>query len=153
MKTFISVSTIAALVACGLVLAGCASGAPSRSSAVAVDASRYGTVQSIERLPAGSSEGGSAVAGTLIGGAVGAAVGNQFGDGKGKDIATVAGAVGGAVAGHELQQRAQERAAAEGQYRVRVRMHNGDSRTIVGDDIGDLRVGQEVRVEGDRIWR
>jgi outer membrane lipoprotein SlyB len=149
MNKFYAMTCVAGMLVGGAVIEGCATTSSSPGS-TAAGSSSYGTIQSIERLPA---DGGSAVAGTLVGGAVGAVVGHQFGDGKGKDLATVAGAVGGAVAGHELQQRAQERRAAQGEYRIVVRMPSGDRRTFRQADADNLRVGQRVRVDADRIWR
>lgn len=138
----------ATMLMSGLLLVGCASGNSRRY--VAGTDTRHAVVQSIEAVPAGS---GSAVAGTVIGGAVGAVVGHQFGQGRGNDLATAAGAVGGAIVGHELQQRANERRAATAQYRVRVRFSNGGERVYLLDDVGNLRVGDRVRVDDDHIWR
>lgn len=145
-----ALTCVVGLLACGVVIEGCATTTGSQSQASNANSAVYGTVQSIEMVPAG---GGSAVAGTVVGAAVGAVVGHQFGDGKGQDIATAAGAVGGAIAGHELQQRAQERKAEEGRYRIAVRMNNGSVRTFTQTDADYLRVGQQVRVDGDRILR
>jgi outer membrane lipoprotein SlyB len=149
MNKLYAITCMAGVLAGAAVIEGCATTGSTPQSTFG-STSSYGSIQSIERLPAGDS---SAVAGTLVGGAVGAVVGHQFGAGKGKDLATVAGAVGGAIAGHELQQRSQERRAAQGNFRIAVRMANGDTRTFTQTDAGDLRVGQRVRVDGDRIWR
>jgi outer membrane lipoprotein SlyB len=144
-----ALTLVVGVLAGGASIEGCAT-TGSRAQASTANGAQYGTVQSIEMVPAGS---GSAVAGTVVGAVVGAVVGHQFGDGKGQDLATAAGAVGGAIAGHELQQRAQERKAAEGPYRVAVRMGNGSVRTFSQTDVDDLRVGQQVRIENGRIWR
>jgi outer membrane lipoprotein SlyB len=149
MNKFYAMTCVAGLLAGGAVIEGCST-TNSLPGSTTASSSSYGTIQSIERLPA---SGGSAVAGTLVGGAVGAVVGHQFGDGKGQDLATVAGAVGGAIAGHEIQQRSQERRAAQGEYRIVVHMQNGDRRTFMQADADSLRVGQQVRVDADRIWR
>ena len=106
----------------------------------------YGVVDSIE-LMRGSSD--NAVAGTIIGGVVGGVVGHQIGGGTGNTVATVAGAVGGAVVGHEIG-----RSNAEGDaYRVRVRFDNGGYQTTTQASIGDMRVGDSVRVENGQALR
>lgn len=132
---------------CGLMVAACAT-TGDNNRPVSVGYADYGTVQSIEQLSEG---GGSTVVGTLAGAAVGGVVGHQFGGGSGKDLATVAGAVGGAIIGHEIQQRAQERNAAQNDYRITVRMRDGSRRTFTDSHVGDLRVGQQVHIVGDRI--
>jgi outer membrane lipoprotein SlyB len=71
--------------------------------------------------------------------------------GCGNDLATVAGAVGGAIVGHEIQQRAQERNADRNDYRIVVRMRAGSRRTFTDSKAGNLHVGQDVSIVGDRI--
>lgn len=145
MNTFSVVTRTLGTLICSLIVASCATtGANNRSSGYA----EYGTVQSIEQL---SGSGGSTVGGTLAGAAVGGVVGHQFGSGNGKDLATVAGAVGGAIVGHEIQQNAQERNGTGNNYRIVVRMRDGSRRTFTENYAGDLRVGQEVSIVGDRI--
>jgi outer membrane lipoprotein SlyB len=147
MNAFSAMTRTLVALACGLLAAGCATtGANNRQSSAGY--ADYGTIQSIEQLSGG---GGSTVAGTLVGAAVGGVVGHQFGGGSGKDLATVAGAVGGAIVGHEIQQRAQERDAAQNDYRITVRMRDGSRRTFTDNYAGNLHVGQEVRIVGDRI--
>jgi outer membrane lipoprotein SlyB len=146
-----------ALTAVAVTVAACASSPPRdyRSDrdyrgdrAVVASASRYGTVQSVESVPASDRSG---VAGAVIGGVVGGVIGHQIGNGRGNDAATAAGAIGGAIVGHEIQEHKQEQAASR--YRVRVRMRSGEERTFYQDGAGDLRVGQEVRIQDDQILR
>jgi outer membrane lipoprotein SlyB len=139
--------TLLVTLACGTIAAGCASSG-SNERAYAGDYANYGTIQSIEQVSPG---GGSTVAGTLTGAAIGGVVGHQFGSGRGNDAATVAGAIGGAIVGHEIQENAQERQADQNSYRIQVRMRRGGMRTVTASDASNLRVGQEVRVEGNRI--
>ena len=145
MNTFSGVARTLGTLICGLIVAGCATNGPNNHSS---RYGEYGTVQSIEQLSGG---GGSTVGGTLAGAAVGGVVGHQFGSGNGKDLATVAGAVGGAIVGHEIQQSAQERNGAQNDYRITVRMRDGSRRAFTQNYPGDLRVGQEVNIVGDRI--
>jgi outer membrane lipoprotein SlyB len=145
MNTFSGVTRTLVTLICGLMVASCATnGANNRSPGYA----EYGTVQSIEQV---SGSSGSTVGGTVAGAAVGGVVGHQFGAGNGKDLATVAGAVGGAIVGHEIQKNAQERNGGQNGYRITVRMRDGSRRTFTEDYAGDLRVGQEVSIVGDRI--
>jgi len=131
-----------------LMAAGCAS-TGSNDRPYSGDYANYGTIQSIQQL---SSGGSSTVAGTLTGAVVGGVIGHQFGSGRGNDVATVAGAIGGAVVGHEIQENAQERRGGEFSYRIQVRMRRGGGmRTFNESDASNLRVGQEVRIEGGRI--
>lgn len=76
-------------------------------------------------------------------------LGHQIGGGCGKDIATAAGVVGGAVVGHEMEKRNQQPDA----YSVRVRLESGGYQTLTLQNIGDLRVGDRVRIENGNISR
>lgn len=106
-----------------------------------IDRSRIGAVESIEPIrdrPQGSGTG------AVIGGVLGAVVGNQFGHGLGRAAMTGLGAAGGAVAGNNV-----ERNHCEGitGYRVGVRLGNGASRSFERNDVGNLQVGDRVRVD------
>jgi outer membrane lipoprotein SlyB len=87
-------------------------------------------------------------AGAVIGGVVGGLLGNQVGGGSGRKAATVAGAVGGALLGHRLERRQAPRAI----YHVGVRMHDGRYLTIAQEDVRDLRIGGQVRLENQRLY-
>jgi outer membrane lipoprotein SlyB len=103
-----------------------------------------GTIESITpRVVQGDTSGGGAVAGAIVGGVVG----HQFGSGRGNDAATVAGAVGGAVAGNEIE-RSRKRATV---YDVAIRMQKGELRHFTVNSSENLRPGDRVRVEGDRV--
>ena len=83
---------------------------------------------------------------------MGGVVGSQIGSGKGKTAATVVGAAGGAIAGHEIQKRNRVNNGNEA-YRIRVRLDRGGYLTVNQNDIADLRVGDQVRVENDTAYR
>ena len=159
-----STRTLAAVViATSTLLAGCASNSPqqspyypsgSQSSApygspygAQSDSATYGTIDAIQVTRAGP---GSSGAGAVAGGLVGALLGNQIGSGGGRTAATVAGAVGGAVVGNNVEKN---RAQAQDAYQISVRLDNGDYRTIVQDNVNDLRVGNRVRVLDGRAYR
>jgi len=133
-------------------LAGCAADQPYYGSApsrypTAVQSYQLGQVERIEVIRKGSS---SNVAGTLIGGIVGGLIGAQIGGGSGRTAATIAGAAGGAIAGNAIEGR---RRTDNEAFRVGVRLDDGSYRAIVTEDLHDLRTGDRVRVDGDRIVR
>jgi outer membrane lipoprotein SlyB len=108
----------------------------------------YGVVDSIELTP-GADSSSNAVAGTIIGGVVGGVLGHQVGSGRGNSVATVAGAVGGAVVGHEIGKGNPD----PNSYRLRIRSDNGHYHSVTQAGIGDLRVGDNVRIEDGRVYR
>ncbi len=96
-------------------------------------------VTAIERR--GEATGLGAAGGAVAGGLIG----RQMGGGSGQDAMTVVGAVGGGVAGHHLERRL--RSTTE--YRVRVALADGRTRTLSHPT--RLAVGDRVRVDGDRL--
>ncbi|CAG9931616.1 glycine zipper 2TM domain-containing protein [Candidatus Nitrotoga arctica] len=122
---------------------------PSTSSSSSSNFIGYGVVEDIETIKV--SEDGKNIAGTLIGGTVGGLLGHQVGSGKGQTAATVAGVVGGAVAGHEIEKRSQ--VASREEYRIRVRLSNGTTHAVTQSSISDIKIGDRVRVDNDRVSR
>ena len=108
---------------------------------------RVGVVEKIEVV---RKDDNGNIAGTVIGGIVGGIIGHQIGQGRGQTAATIAGAAGGAVAGHEIEGRSRRTNEA---FRVTVRFDNGDYQTLMQNNITDLRTGDRVRIEGNRISR
>lgn len=151
------------LIALGLVtstlISGCASyDRPSTSTSYPSSTSTssnyasYGVIESIDIVRSNDGIAGTGIgAGAVIGGVVGGVAGNQIGSGKGKTAATVAGAVGGAIVGNEIQKR--NSGNRDDAYQIRVRLDRGGYVTIAQRDIGDLRVGDQVRVENDVVYR
>jgi outer membrane lipoprotein SlyB len=140
-----------------LALTALASGCASTNSGGAYDqvnvrsaADRsYGVIESIE---SGRASDDSALLGTVIGGAVGAAVGHEVGDGRSNDVATVAGAVGGAVVGRKID-KAHDRKNNEDSYLISVRLDDGSRQSITQESLGDLRIGDSVRIDNGRVRR
>lgn len=132
---------IATILTVAALISGCAS-TDSRYNAL------YGVIESIEMTPAGSS--GGTGAGAVIGGVVGGVIGHQVGSGKGQDAATAAGAIGGAVVGHQM-----EKGRRDDQYasHIRVRLDSGAYLTVTQEGTTDLRVGDRVRIENERVTR
>ena len=135
---------VGSLAGCATTDQGQASSAPGASSY-----SSYGIVDSIQQSSGGVANSGIG-AGTIIGGVVGGVLGNQVGGGTGKTIATVAGVAGGALIGREVDKNRQ---AKNPTYAVRVRLNNGDFQTMNLDSVGDLRVGDRVRIENNQLYR
>jgi outer membrane lipoprotein SlyB len=133
----------AALALTATVLASCANEPLGPSSTVRID---YGTVEAIE-IYQGSDNKPISV-GTVLGGTAGGVIGHQIGGGAGNTVATIAGAIGGAVLGHEV-----ERKVTGSRYRITVRLDSGS--TLIVEDSRDveLRVGDRVRVENNRVFR
>ncbi|HVI60043.1 MAG TPA: glycine zipper 2TM domain-containing protein [Luteimonas sp.] len=141
-----------------LAIAGCAtspgyggsgySTAPSYGNSVCGDC---GTVTRIETVARGQNVPNAT--GAVLGGIVGAVAGHEISDKTGgskgnQNIATAAGAVGGALAGNAIQNRVQASSA----YRVTVRMENGSLMTVQQTDLGGIREGSYVRVNGGRAY-
>jgi outer membrane lipoprotein SlyB len=150
--------TLAALLAVSAILGGCASSSQPygndgyrdgyntsyRDSASA----GYGTIESIQVT---NGEGRTSGAGAIVGGLVGALAGNQVGSGGGRTAATVAGGVAGAAIGNNVERNRN----TDGQqaYAVNIRLDNGEYRTVVQDNVYDLRVGNRVRIVDGRVYR
>ena len=107
----------------------------------------YGTIEAIEifrsvRQPTRQRRDR---AGRLAGGVIG----HQIGSGRGNTAATIAGAIGGAVVGNEIEKKQVQGS----RYRITVRLDSGS--TLIVEDTRDvnLRVGDRVRVENNRIHR
>ncbi|SDF39037.1 Outer membrane lipoprotein SlyB [Massilia sp. PDC64] len=152
--------TLAALVAASALLGGCASQSSQpyyandgynngyRNGYDNTASTGYGTIESIQVT---SGEGHTSGAGAIVGGLVGALAGNQVGSGGGRTAATVAGGVAGAAIGNRVE--ANREGAGQQQYAVNVRLDNGEYRTIVQDNVYDLRVGNRVRIVDGRVYR
>lgn len=110
---------------------------------------QYGSVVAVDAIHSSQRTTGS---GALIGGVVGAVVGRQFGDSSnGRAAGTAVGAVGGAIIGNEIEK--QQHGITDG-VRVSVRFDNGATRAFEYNQTSiELRVGDRVRVEGDRLVR
>lgn len=151
-------SIIALGLAASTLISGCAtydrpatSSYPTSTSTSSNYAS-YGVIESIDTVRGSNGIAGTGIgAGAVIGGLVGGVAGNQVGKGTGKTVATVAGALGGAIVGNEIQKR--NSANSDNAYQIRVRLDRGGYVTIAQRDIGDLRVGDQVRVENDVVYR
>jgi len=140
----------AAVTASAVVLGGCAPAygpyyGPNQYAAPQV---QYGVVEGIDVYRTDGS--GPVGVGAIIGGIAGGVIGHQFGSGSGNTAATIAGAVGGAVVGNEVQK--QNRVEGS-RYRISVRTDSGSIMQLENANDLNLRVGDRVRVEGNRVFR
>jgi len=152
--------TLAALLAAGAVLGGCASNSDRyngndgyrndgyRSGYNNTASAGYGTIESIQVT---NEPGRTSGAGAIVGGVVGALAGNQVGSGGGRTAATVAGGVAGAAIGNNVERNRD--ANGQQMYSVNVRLDNGEYRTVVQDSVVDLRIGNRVRIVDGRVYR
>jgi outer membrane lipoprotein SlyB len=115
--------------------------------------SRYGVVNSIQALQTNdrNSNGTGIGAGAVLGGVVGGLIGNQVGGGRGRTAATVAGAIGGVMVGNQIEQS--NNVQARNMYQIGILLDDGTYQNITQDNISDLRVGNRVRIEDERVYR
>ena len=145
---------LAAAAAAAVVVAGCASDPYYYDSRYAASPayygngaySNYGRVVAIDVMR--GERGRTSGAGAVVGGIVGGVLGHQIGSGRGNDAATVAGAIGGAVVGNNMERRADAEF-----YRVVVELRDGRTASFAMDSLNGLRVGDRVRIDGDRLFR
>ena len=115
--------------------------APERVAAVC---GNCGVIESVREINTRAEGSGVGAAGGAI---VGGLLGNQVGSGHGRQLATVAGAIGGAVAGNQIEGRVK----ASRSYDVRVRLDDGNVRTIHQSSAPDWQEGDRVRVVDGEI--
>ena len=135
------------------LLGACASRAPVAGSAPVYGASQsayasYGHVARIESVQARHNTSG---AGALVGGATGAVIGRQFGNSSnGRAMGTFLGAIAGVFIGNEIEK---DQSGRSDVVRISVALDDGGLRNFDYRDTGGLRVGDRVRIEGDRLYR
>jgi outer membrane lipoprotein SlyB len=138
----------AALTASALLLAGCAPPPGYYGPQAYAPAVQYGVVESIDVVQTGGAPPSGA--GAVIGGIAGGVLGHQIGSGSGNTAATIAGAVGGALVGNQVERNNN---APVAQYRMRIRTDSGSGIELINPNDLNLRVGDRVRVEGNRVFR
>ena len=108
----------------------------------------FGVVSSLDSVHASQSTSGG---GAVLGGVAGAVVGRQFGEkGGGRDLGTVLGAFVGVILGNEIER---QNSNAQGYTRVRVQLEQGGERQFNLSQAADLRVGDRVRIENNKVFR
>ena len=133
-----------ALLGWTLLLAAGSESAVMAKEPVHVD---YGTIEAIEIYR--TSDNQPINTGSVLGGLAGGVIGHQIGSGHGRTAATVIGAIGVAVVGNEIEKKQVQGS----RYRITVRLDSGSSLVIEDTREVNLRVGDRVRVEDNRIYR
>ena len=131
----------------------------SSAPAAAIENGRVTDIQTVQM--GATSATNPSVRNAVVGGIIGAVVGNVAGkhinSGDNRSAATVLGAAGGAAIGNRMGQQRQDGTASSGAgapaYRVTVQTDQGAWRTYEVGALGDLRVGDRVRVENGVIYR
>lgn len=122
---------------------------PAQSMAAAPACGNCGVVESVvavQRQEPVKGIGNTGVTtGHVAGGVIGGLLGNQVGNGSGRTAATVLGAAGGAYAGGEIQKNMHKYTA----YQMRVRMDDGQVKTI--EQRAAVAAGSRVAVEKGRL--
>ena len=118
--------------------------APPVRPAPSVQVGSITSIEPIKERPQGTGTG------AVVGGVLGAVVGNQFGHGLGRAAMTGVGAAGGAIAGNNVERN--YKTAVVG-YRVNIRLDNGHTRTFQRTSLGNLHVGDRVRVDANGFRR
>jgi len=147
MRRIVALPVLAIVAA---LTAGCATyraPAPAPVAAYPAAHTEYGQIHSVDVIRAENQTSG---AGGVIGGVTGAVVGRQFGSGSGRTAGTLIGAVAGAVIGNEIEK---QNLRARDVYRVVVRTDNGQLRAFDYAQLGDVRVGDRVRIENNQVYR
>jgi outer membrane lipoprotein SlyB len=134
-------------IACALLAPACATDTMVESASQKPTRIEYGRVEAIQIYRGTDSQ--PINAGTLLGGVAGGVIGHQIGSGRGNTAATIVGAVAGGVIGHEVEKARSE----QDRYRITVRLDSGATLSV--DDANDLnlRTGDRVRIENNRIYR
>lgn len=107
----------------------------------------YGTVTALEIYRASDDQ--PINTGTVVGGIAGGVIGHQIGGGHGKTAATILGTIGGAAIGNQIEKNNVQRP----RYRITIKLDSGSSLIIDETRDMNLRVGDRVRLEDDRIYR
>jgi outer membrane lipoprotein SlyB len=123
---------------------------PTRDARVAQRAAAPTTLGSIDRIDPITRRPPGNGTGAVIGGVAGAVIGNQFGHGLGRAAMTGLGAAGGAFAGNNVERNVRKTVVG---YRIHVRLDDGSTRTFERSHVGDLHVGDRVRVGRDGLHR
>lgn len=138
---------IYAALCCVLLMAGCSNSGGRNVQQSVQQQEQIGTVSSIQII---DTESRGISGGAILGAVLGGVVGNQIGSGSGRKIATGAGVIGGAMAGNAISKNANGNNQL---FRVTIRQANGRTQQFDYQQIGDLQVGDRVRIEGSQIYQ
>jgi uncharacterized protein YcfJ len=176
--TIAAISTAALLAACGTNPTQPVASAYPTTSYPTATSSTYPSATTVQSAPVAAVEMGrvtdiqtvamgqtsatnhstrNAVVGGIIGAVVGSAIGKDVNNGHNRAGTTVLGGAAGAAVGNRIGQNEAANTASAGAsgpaYRVSVQTDAGAMRTFEVGALGDLRVGDRVRVENNVIYR
>lgn len=142
-----SLSVLALVSACGSSPPSNQSVGTAYGSSTVNRAVQYGYVTRIDVVPVTSRTSGG---GAVLGAVIGAVIGHQIGSGTGQDVATGVGAIGGAVIGNQIERRNRK---DDEVYRISVRFEDGRVEQFDYREIGNLRSGDRIKLEGGQLSR
>jgi outer membrane lipoprotein SlyB len=105
-----------------------------------------GTVTDLKVI---TQEGEGSGLGAVAGGVLGGVLGHQVGSGRGNTAATIAGAAGGAYVGHQVEKSKNTTT----NYRVFVKMEEGNTRYWTFKNETAYKVGDKVKVVDGKLVR
>ncbi|HEY7945050.1 MAG TPA: glycine zipper 2TM domain-containing protein [Casimicrobiaceae bacterium] len=138
---------LASALAGSFAIAGCGPAYYDQPASAQAYRSAYGVVEGIDYVPRA---GGTSGAGAVVGAIAGGVLGNQIGSGRGNTAATIGGAIAGGLVGNEVERRTRRN---DEDYRITVRLDDGSYRNVITDEDPNLRVGDQVVVDNDRLYR
>lgn len=103
-----------------------------------------GKIISIKRV---TTDGEATGLGAVAGGVTGGVIGNQIGKGQGNILMTVLGVGGGAYAGHTIEKKIN----ADRAYVIKVKMENGDYKTVRQHHEPAFAIGDAVKVKNGSL--
>lgn len=163
MNTLIKKFGLAATMAGGLALAGCATG-PYGNNGYNNNNNGYqgqqngynngrcqacGVVKEVQQVYTDGSSSNGGTLGAIIGAVAGGVLGNQVGKGDGRKAATVVGAVAGGVVGNQVGKRND---GSQPAWRIVVRLDNGQYATVTQRNNPGIRIGDYVEVRNDQVY-
>jgi outer membrane lipoprotein SlyB len=161
MNAMIGKFGLAATLAGGLALAGCATGPYGNNgydnNAYQGQQSGYnnsrcqscGVVKEVQQVYTDGSSGNGGTIGAIIGAVAGGVLGSTVGKGDGRKAAAVVGAVAGGVVGNQVGKRNDRSQPA---WRIVVRLDNGQYATVTQRDNPGIRTGDYVEVRNNQVY-
>jgi outer membrane lipoprotein SlyB len=116
----------------------------SNSTNQVVSCQDCGRIISIKHI---TTDGEATGLGAVAGGVTGGVIGNQIGKGQGNVLMTILGVGGGAYAGHTIEKKVN----AETAYVIKVKMENGEYKTVRQHHEPTFAIGDAVKVKNGSL--
>lgn len=161
MNAMIGKFGLAATLAGGLALAGCATGPygnngynnsgyqGQQSGYNSGRCQRCGVVKEVQQVYTDGTSGNGGTIGAIIGAVAGGVLGSTVGKGDGRKAAAVAGAVAGGVVGNQVGKRNDNSQPA---WRIVVRLDDGQYATVMQRDNPGIRAGDYVELRNNQVY-